>query len=318
MRSQTRNIIDATGGSGPPLAKWVLAIAAIALFAITSATPLRATLAPVSDSSLTLVRPDGTIAYDDTGGVGPVLICVPDMGDLRQQYRMLTPRLVADGFRVIAMDLRGMGGSSAVWPTYSPQSIGSDILAMVDHIGVARAFVVASGYAGGAAVIAAAKSPNQIAGLILIDPFVHAHHVTLLTRLKLHFTLHRPWGPSLWVSHYRSLYKMDPPPDLDDYIVELKDNLEQKGRFESLEAMVWSSQAASAARMADVRCPVLVVMGEDDPDFIVPAAEADWLKTHLHAQIVTVPNVGHYPHVEKPRVVAQAIVAFVKQNSQGH
>ena len=34
---------------------------------------------------------DGEIAYDDTGGTGPTVICVPGIGDLRAQYRFVAP-----------------------------------------------------------------------------------------------------------------------------------------------------------------------------------------------------------------------------------
>jgi alpha-beta hydrolase superfamily lysophospholipase len=62
-----------------------------------------------------LQRPDGVIAYDDQGE-GLLVLCVPAGGDLRTEYRFLTPALVAAGYRVATMDLRGQGQSSASWP----------------------------------------------------------------------------------------------------------------------------------------------------------------------------------------------------------
>ncbi len=37
---------------------------------------------------------NGQIAYDDSGK-GPLVICIPSMGDLRGEYRFLIPQLVA-------------------------------------------------------------------------------------------------------------------------------------------------------------------------------------------------------------------------------
>ena len=51
-------------------------------------------------------RPEGSVAYDDRGE-GPLVVAVPSLGDLRQEYRFLTPRLVDAGYRVVA------GGSYA-------------------------------------------------------------------------------------------------------------------------------------------------------------------------------------------------------------
>src|ERR1700694_1314175 len=61
---------------------------------------------------------DGYIAYDDSGGTGPIIICVPGLGDLRQQYRFLAPRLEAAGFRVVTMAVRGDGYLSVEWRGY--------------------------------------------------------------------------------------------------------------------------------------------------------------------------------------------------------
>ena len=58
------------------------------------------------------------LAYDDQGN-GPLIVAVPRLGDLRQTYRWLTPTLVAAGYRVVKLDPRGQGESSAKWPSYS-------------------------------------------------------------------------------------------------------------------------------------------------------------------------------------------------------
>ncbi len=53
-----------------------------------------------------LKRPEGAIAYDDTGS-GPLVVCAPSMGDVRGEYRFLASQLVTAGHRVVTMDLRG-------------------------------------------------------------------------------------------------------------------------------------------------------------------------------------------------------------------
>ncbi len=64
-----------------------------------------------------LQRPEGRIAYDVTGE-GPLVICAPGMGDVRQVYRFLVPRLVEAGYRVATMDLRGHGESDTTFTAY--------------------------------------------------------------------------------------------------------------------------------------------------------------------------------------------------------
>ena len=76
----------------------------------------------------------GRIAYDDTGGTGPLVLAIPGMGDLRSEFRLIRPALVAAGYRVVTMDLRGHGESSARWDDYSAHAIGNDALALLDQL----------------------------------------------------------------------------------------------------------------------------------------------------------------------------------------
>ena len=89
-----------------------------ALAAKPMATHLQSGIAPtdVTTPPLTscfLTVGEGRIAYDDTGGDGPLVIAIPDMGDLRSEYRALRPLLQQAGYRVVTMDVRGHGETSA-------------------------------------------------------------------------------------------------------------------------------------------------------------------------------------------------------------
>jgi pimeloyl-ACP methyl ester carboxylesterase len=291
-------------------------LVAVAVMTI-AALPARADqpLAPAATQFLKL--PGGQIAYDDSGGSGPLVICIPGLGDMRQQYRFLAPRLVAAGFRVVTMDLPGHGESSVDWPAYSPALVGADIVAMVRHLGASKAFIIGNSMAGGSAVWAAAEIPDRIAGIVMIDPFTRVIPTSsfLLTFLKV--AMVRPWGPSFWSMYYGSLYKTAPPADLDSYRAALVAKLKEPGRIEATKALIFASQAACEARIPDVHAPVLVVMGTRDSDFDDPAAEADWVATHLRGKKLMVDGAGHYPHVEYPEVVAPAVIDFVNAAQDG-
>ena len=53
----------------------------------------------------------GRIAYDVTGS-GPLVVLSHGIGDRRQVYRFLAPKLAQAGYRVATADLRGHGESS--------------------------------------------------------------------------------------------------------------------------------------------------------------------------------------------------------------
>ncbi len=287
--------------------------AALAIGALTVAAP-----APAASATQFLAVGDGKIAYQDSGGSGPAIICVPGLGDVRGQYRFLAPLLVKAGFRVVTMDLRGMGESSVGWSDYTPVATGDDIVAMVKHLGLERAWIVGNSFAGASAIWAAAAAPQQIAGIVLIDPFVRDTPVGIGPRMALAIGMHRPWGPAFWIMYYKSLYKAEPPADLDAYAALLKANLKEPGRFEALQAMVDAPKAPCEARISEVHAPALVIMGSADPDFSDPKAEADLVSARLHGKEFMVAGAGHYPHAEMPKAVADEIVAFIRSSGNGN
>jgi pimeloyl-ACP methyl ester carboxylesterase len=292
-------------------------LAAAAALSIVAALPTRADQAPAAAATQVLKLPDGQIAYDDSGGTGPLVVCVPGLGDVRQQYRFLAPRLVAAGFRVVTMDLPGHGESSVDWPAYSAAIVGADIVALIRHLGAGKAFIIGNSMAGGSAVWAAAEIPDRVAGIVMIDPFTREIPTSSFLLAFLKVAMMRPWGPSFWSMYYGSLYKSAPPADLDAYRAALVANLKQPGRIEATKALVFASQAPCEARIPNVHASVLVVMGTRDPDFDSPAAEADWVATHLHGKKLMVDGAGHYPHVEYPDIVAPAVIEFVKDAQDG-
>ncbi|WP_232015940.1 alpha/beta fold hydrolase [Paenibacillus baekrokdamisoli] len=259
-----------------------------------------------------LQRPDGKIAFDDSGTPGPLVICVPSMGDLRQEYRYLTPQLAAAGYRVVTMDVRGHGESSVGWSDYSAAAVGSDILALAAELNAGSAYIIGTSMAGGAAVWAAAEAPNLIAGQVLIDAFVRDHPSTFMDKLIIKLGSGGPWGQSVWSMYYKTLYPTKPPVDISTYIGALKANLRESGRFTALKKMLAGSQAATEARINSVKAPTLIIMGTKDPDFPKPEEEVAWLKEHLHGDLLMVEGAGHYPHAEMPEQVGPAIIAFLK------
>ena len=292
-------------------------LAAAAVLTVAAALPARADQPLATTTTQFLKLPGGQIAYDDSGGSGPLVVCVPGLGDMRQQYRFLAPKLVAAGFRVVTMDLPGHGESSVDWPAYSPALVGADIIAMVRHLGASKAFIVGNSMAGGSAVWAAAEIPDRIGGIVMIDPFTRVIPTSSFLLAFLKVAMMRPWGPSFWSMYYGSLYKTVRPADLDSYRAALVANLKEPRRIEATKALIFASQAPCEARIPDVHAPVLVVMGTRDSDFDDPAAEADWVATHLHGKKLMVDGAGHYPHVEYPDIVAAAVIGFVKDTRDG-
>ena len=118
-----------------------------------------------------LARPGGAIAYDVTGN-GPLVVCIPGMGELRSSYRYTVPALREAGLRVACMDLRGHGDSDATFDRYDDVAAGEDAVALADHLGASQIVLVGNSMGAGAAVWAAAERPELVAGVALLGPFV--------------------------------------------------------------------------------------------------------------------------------------------------
>ena len=268
-----------------------------------------------------LDRPQGRIAYDETGPAGgELVVLVPGIGDLRQQYRFLVPTLVDAGYRVVTTDLRGLGESSTGWDDYTGAATGSDVVALLRTLHAGSAHLVGQSNAAGAVVWAAAEAPELVSSLTLIGPFVRdippASLVdSTVTWGMINVGLARPWGVGLWGSYYQSLYPTARPADLDAYTAALQANIAEKGRLEAVQGMMQAPKSAVEARLDQVHAPVLVVMGTRDPDFAGfqggPEGEAQVVADRLHGQVLLIEGAGHYPHAEMPEQVGPAIAQFL-------
>jgi pimeloyl-ACP methyl ester carboxylesterase len=260
-------------------------------------------------------RPDGRIAYTDAG-TGPLVVMVPGLGDLKEEYRFLAPKLVAAGYRAVTMDIRGHGNSSTGWLAYTSGALGSDVVALVRHLRVGTATVIGTSMGAGAAAWAAAEAPADVDRLVLIGPFVREvppaswWKAKLMTAaIKIAFA--GPWANRAWGAYYASLYPTAKPADFDAYVAKLSVNLAEPGRMAALRAMMNASKADVGNRLAEVRARTLVIMGSKDPDFPDAAQEAATVAGLLRGRFVMIDGAGHYPHAEMPAVTAPVVLDFL-------
>ena len=258
----------------------------------------------------------GTLAYEDRGE-GPLVVLVPGMGDLRQEYRFLAPRLVEAGHRVVSVDLRGHGGSSVGWPDYSRKAAASDLLALIDRLDAGPASLVCNSFTAASGVWAAAERPEAVAGLVLIGPFVLPQPARPLMQLLMRVLFAGPWKVAAWSWYFGTLFPTRRPVDFRAYRAALRTNLAEPGRFEALRAMMLGSEPEIADRLAEVSAPALVMMGSKDPDFADSAGEARRLADRLHAELVLIDGAGHYPHSEMPEATSAPILDFLRTLPRG-
>jgi len=256
-----------------------------------------------------LTRPQGRIAYD-LAGEGPLIVLVPGMGDLREGYRFLAPALLHAGYRVACTDLRGHGDSDATFASYGDVESAADVLALIEELG-GPAVILGNSMGAAAASLAAARRPELVDGLVLVGPFVRNGATSTFQRVLLRVAMARPWAASVWKSYMPKLYAGQRPEDFEDYRRQVVASMRRPGYAKAFSLSTRTDHTAAEQRLADVGAPVLVVMGEQDPDFPDPRAEADWIAQAMHAEVVMVPEAGHYPQSQRPELTAEAIIGFL-------
>ncbi len=119
-------------------------------------------------------RGDAEIHFDDEGAGFPVLLIAP--GGMRSANELWAgmpwnPRVLADTHRVIGMDQRNAGRSTAPisaddgWTTYT-----ADQLALLDHLGVERCHVIGMCIGGPYIAGLLGAAPERFTSAVMLQP----------------------------------------------------------------------------------------------------------------------------------------------------
>lgn len=268
-----------------------------------------------------LQRPEGRIAYD-VRGTGPLVVCVAGMGDLRSTYREVGATLEAEGFRVATADLRGHGDSDRTFTRHGDLETAGDLLALIEELG-GPALVIGNSMAGSSAVVAAAQTPEAIAGMFLISPFLRNLQTDGQARFGrlLYRVLFAPmWGRAAWVSYFRStLNRGRQAPWLGEQAAAIDAWLRMPGALRSLRELMLQldHSVVEPFSPAAASTPSVVVVGAVDPDYQDPAAELDHMADALGGRPVLVEEAAHYAHAQRPDVVLPELVAFADSLRDG-
>ena len=261
-----------------------------------------------------------TLAYDVTGE-GPLVVLAHGMGDSRHSYRFVAPALVAAGYRVANVDLRGCGESSLGWDGYSRTDIAGDLVAVVRHLG-GPAVIIGQSISGGAATIAAATAPDVITGVVELAPFTRKQSVPLggLLRVRRYRVGSTQLGMTMYLGSlsawkkYLDLAYPTKPADWDGELARIDTKMSEPGRMKALQAMCKSAPTDAGAQLPNVTCPVLIVQGSLDPDWADPRAEGEKIVADLPTglgQLIVIEGAGHYPHAQTPDEVLALALPFL-------
>ena len=255
------------------------------------------------------------IAFDDEGSGEPVVLVHAGVAD-RRMWSELAETLTPD-HRVIRHDARGAGESL---PPTRPWAHHTDVLDLLDELLVPRAHVIGASMGAGIAVETALARPGAVASLVLVAPG------------GARFAEPPPSLRAMWAAEIEALDRgdvaaavevnlrawVDGPrrtPDAVDPDVRRRVGEMQRDAFELPE---WDAEAApeheleppAADRLAELACPVLVVVGDGDDPAVIETADRIAAEAP-RVRLVVWPDVAHMLTLERPAQFAALVQDFL-------
>jgi pimeloyl-ACP methyl ester carboxylesterase len=229
--------------------------------------------------------------------------------ELRSSYRFIAPTLRSDGYRVALMDLRGHGDSDAGFKSYGFEATASDVRALIEELG-GPAIIIGNSLAAASAVLVAAVRPDLVSGLVLLGPYVDDSDAPWLKRAFFKVSTAPPWGRAFWNLYQSRLYAGRRPADSAECRAAVNVSLKKPGHAGAFAKTSGTQPRVATRALTSVQAPVLVVMGELNPNSLGPASRATWIADQAGGQALIVPEAGHYPQAQRPDLVGPAIKAF--------
>jgi pimeloyl-ACP methyl ester carboxylesterase len=249
--------------------------------------------------------PDATIDCSVTGS-GRSLVLVHGITESRRTWDPLVEPLVAAGYRVVAIDLRGHGDSSRTAP-YDLATMAGDVGAVLAHEGLDDALLV--GHSLGGAVVSAYAAGGPCRGVINVDqPLLLAGFKDTLGQLE-------PLLTGTTAEFERAIGAI-----FDQMAGPLAGP--GRGRVDDLRRaeqdvvlgvweLVFSASAAELDTVVDgvagaVTAPYLSLHGIDPgPEY------GEWLTSRIATATFEVwADHGHYPHLIDPDRFVRRVVEF--------
>ncbi|MFE3461283.1 alpha/beta fold hydrolase [Nocardiopsis aegyptia] len=261
-----------------------------------------------------LDRPQGRIAYDlfGAGNGGRLVVCVPGMFDHRASFRFVAERLADAGHRVAVMDLRGHGDSDTTFEAYTNRAAATDAIALAEGLDGRDVVMVGNSFGGAAVTIAALERPDLVAGVVLLSPFLRTAPTGPAMKLLQRLLVARPWAPWTVAAFYGSLHKGRVPEGHREQRARIVAMLRPADRLRAVRATIFGPNE-EVLTAPGLRAKALVMVGEQDPDWADPRAEAEWAASVIDGAVEMVPESGHYAQSQRPDVVAAGVLRLIAE-----
>jgi pimeloyl-ACP methyl ester carboxylesterase len=226
---------------------------------------------------------------------------------------------------VIAIDLPGFGESDRPRPVdfrYDFLGYMETLVGVLDSLEIPRAALVGHSMGGGIALVTAARRPERVSRLAVVNPLVYPFKMPP----EILPLLVPGLGPMLFRALYtrgimrRSMLKdiyCDPALVTEEWVDYIWERVNRPGGLEAAHAVI---RACANPRVVEdslrlVRCPTLVAWG--DGDRLFAAASAERLRDDIAgSELHLIPGCGHAPHEEQPAALVRQLAPFLTADGE--
>ena len=263
-------------------------------------------------------------------GEGPAVILLHGFPLFWWTWRRQIASLSEAGFRVIAMDLRGYGGSDHTPEGYDPRTMAADVAGVIRCLGLEDAVIVGQGWGAVAAWSAAVLEPEVVT---VSMPHPRQLRAATMTNRRQRAAMRYALGFQIPFYPERALTQGDgarvqellvkwsaDPSWLDEPTAAAYRAafLRWPTAHTAVEYHRWAGRSSlrpdglryMSLMEAPVQRPVLQVHGTGDP--MILASSVDGSEDYVRADYRRIDiDAGHFPHEERPDAFAAALLPWL-------
>lgn len=232
---------------------------------------------------------------------------------------MWKPQANLPGIRVITPDMRGFGKSEATEGVAHMGLMADDLESLLTYLNLDQVTIGGMSMGGYVALAFAAKYPERMKGLILIDTRAeedtpegkqNRQKMIELAKKEGAKAVAEQMEPRLWTK--QSLENRSENVEIMHAVML---TTPVTGIVAAVQGMAERPDMTGYLPMINV--PTLVIVGADDQ--ITPPSAAEKMRMLIpHAELVVIPNAAHMANMEQPDAVNQAIVSFMDTVRRHH
>ncbi len=230
-----------------------------------------------------------------------------------KQFRAQVDRM-RDRYRCVAVDFRGQGLSPAAESGYDMDTLTDDVVAIIDELGLAPVHFVGLSMGGFVGMRLAARRPELVRSLVLLDTSSGPEPSANVPRYKLLAFIFtwagpRPLRKPVEKILFGPTYLADPrsKAEVDEWMEELS-GLDRNGLKKAIYGVIEREPIHS--EIGRITAPTLVAVGSDDVATTRDKSEAI-VAAIPGARLEIIPDAGHSSSVEQPDFVSDLIDEFI-------